>query len=73
VEFLRAKGRSREFQRGVAVQFFLAEMMGCLASGYYGINPSPRARATAWVRLATPSLLKTWVRCFLTVSTVTKS
>src|SRR5215472_13428227 len=33
-----------------------------------GIRPSSRARATASVRLAAPSLLGTWVTCFLTVS-----
>src|SRR6266851_690445 len=36
-----------------------------------GIRPSCRARATASVRLAAPSLPSTWVTCFLTVSSAT--
>jgi LuxR family maltose regulon positive regulatory protein len=36
-----------------------------------GIRPSWRARATASVRLAAPSLPSTWVTCFLTVSSAT--
>jgi hypothetical protein len=36
-----------------------------------GIRPSCRARATASVRLAAPSLPRTWVTCFLTVSSAT--
>ena len=39
----------------------------------YGSSPSFRAWATAWVRLATPSLSKMWLRCFFTVSWVTTS
>jgi AcrR family transcriptional regulator len=37
----------------------------------YPISPICRARATASVRLATPSLASTWVTCFFTVSSVT--
>ena len=33
-----------------------------------GISPSSRARMTASVRLAAPSLPRTWLTCFLTVS-----
>jgi hypothetical protein len=33
-----------------------------------GIRPRSRARATAWVRLAAPSLPRTWATCVLTVS-----
>ena len=36
-------------------------------------RPSCRAWATAWVRLAAPSLLKMWLTCFFTVSTLTTS
>ena len=39
----------------------------------YGIRPSCRARVTASVRLAAPSLPSTWLTCFLTVSRVTTS
>jgi hypothetical protein len=38
-----------------------------------GIRLSSRARATASVRLAAPSLPRTWPTCFLTVSRVTTS
>ncbi len=38
-----------------------------------GIRLSSRARATASVRLAAPSLPRTWLTCFLTVSRVTTS
>jgi hypothetical protein len=38
-----------------------------------GIRLSSRARATASVRLAAPSLPRTWPTCFLTVSSVTTS
>ena len=38
-----------------------------------GIRPSSRARVTASVRLAAPSLPRMWLTCFLTVSRVTTS
>ncbi len=38
-----------------------------------GIRLSSRARATASVLLAAPSLPRTWLTCFLTVSRVTTS
>jgi hypothetical protein len=41
------------------------------ANGYNKLNA--RARATAWVRLSTPSLPKMLLRCFLTVPTETIS
>ena len=50
---------------------------GCDARWWHGtrqgIRLSSRARATASVRLAAPSLPRTWPTCFLTVSRVTTS
>src|SRR5215471_13592680 len=45
-----------------------APVTSSLGLGRQGIKPSSRARATASVRLAAPSLPRTWVTCFLTVS-----
>ena len=37
------------------------------------MRSSPRARATAWVRLVAPSFSIMWLTCFLTVSMLTTS
>jgi hypothetical protein len=56
--------------RGFGVDWLLR---GCRRVGVYRSSPSWRARMTAWVRLATPSLSKMWVTWLLTVARVTTS
>ena len=58
-------------------------LAGCLEGGkgkkaagwasYYRRRPSSWACATAWVRLAAPSLPRMWLTCFLAVSSATTS